>query len=309
MEYTLDLENIKEIVLLALKEDIGRGDLTSRLFVPEGSESEGIFLSQEKGIVAGLPVAEYVLLQIDRELQFTVHIEEGEEIDKGTKIASVKGSTLSILAAERLVLNFLQRLSGIATTTSKFVEKVKGHHARIMDTRKTTPGLRYLERYAVRVGGGHNHRMGLYDQILVKDNHLKILETDHHGAQCRDLLKEDGASPIQRLVQRARELTENKILIEVEVEDIGFIKEVLAAGVDIIMLDNMDPSEMVKAVKMVKEYDEANKTLDKHTLTEASGGISLENVEAYAKTGVDRISVGRITHSASALDISFELSS
>ena len=308
MQNTLDLENIKEIVLLALKEDIGRGDLTSRIFVPEGSKSEGTFLSKEKGIVAGLPVAKYVLSQIDRELQFTVHIEDGVRINRGTKIASVKGSTLAILAAERLVLNFLQRLSGIATITSKFVERVKGYHARIMDTRKTTPGLRYLERYAVRVGGGHNHRMGLYDQILVKDNHLKILETEHQEKQCRDALKEGGASDIQRLVRRARELTENKVLIEVEVEDIGFIKEVLAAGVDIIMLDNMDPSEMVKAIKMIKESDEANKTSAKHTLTEASGNISLENVEAYAKTGVDRISVGRITHSANALDISFELS-
>jgi nicotinate-nucleotide pyrophosphorylase (carboxylating) len=193
--------------------------------------------------------------------------------------------------------------------TNDFVERVKGYPARIMDTRKTTPGLRYLERYAVRVGGGHNHRMGLYDQILLKDNHLKIIGTNQHKTQSRDVPKDGSMSNIYRLVQRAREVTENEVLIEVEVEDIGSIKTVLEAGVDIIMLDNMSPSEMVKAIKIIKEYEEVKKaTIVTQTLIEASGNISLDNIEAYAKTGVDRISVGRITHSANALDISLDFS-
>jgi len=186
MQATLNLENISDIVQLAIQEDIGKGDITSEIFIPKDSESYGIFIAKEGGIVAGLPVAKYVLSQIDDNLVFTSNVEEGSRVSKGTAIANVKGSTQSILSAERLVLNFLQRLSGIATLTSKFVEKVKGYKTQIMDTRKTTPGSRSLERYAVRVGGGTNHRMGLYDQILVKDNHLKIIESE------KELISETG---------------------------------------------------------------------------------------------------------------------
>ncbi|HDY66156.1 MAG TPA: hypothetical protein ENH85_00035, partial [Candidatus Scalindua sp.] len=161
MQSTLNLENISDIVQLAIKEDIGKGDITSEIFIPKDSKSEGIFIANENGTVAGLPVAKYVLSQIDKNLVFTSNVEEGSRVSKCTAIANVKGSTQSILSAERLVLNFLQRLSGIATLTSKFVEKVKGYKTQIMDTRKTIPGSRSLERYAVRVGGGTNHRMGL----------------------------------------------------------------------------------------------------------------------------------------------------
>ncbi|MDR4504774.1 MAG: carboxylating nicotinate-nucleotide diphosphorylase [Candidatus Scalindua sp.] len=309
MQVKFETDQIQEIVHLALKEDIGSGDLTSRIFVPEGSVTEGTFVAKESGIVAGLPVAKYVFSQIDQDLLFTAHVDDGTRILAGTKIAEVKGSTISMLTAERVVLNFLQRLSGIATMTNRFVERVKDYPARIMDTRKTTPGLRYLERYAVRMGGGHNHRMGLYDQILLKDNHLRIIGIDRHETESTDLPRKGSVSTIYRLVQRARKVTGNKVLIEVEVEDISSIKMVLEAGVDIIMLDNMSPSEMVKATKIIEEYEEAEKrTPVKHTLIEASGNISLDNVEAYAKTGVDRISVGRITHSADALDISLDFS-
>ena len=176
MQSTLDLNNIKDIIQLAIKEDIGKGDITSEIFIPKDSKSEGIFMAKEDGIIAGLPVVKYVFSQIENDLLFTSNVEEGSSINKGTTIANVKGSTLSILTAERLVLNFLQRLSGIATLTNKFVEKVKAYKTQIMDTRKTTPGWRYLEKYAVKVGGGTNHRAGLYDQILVKDNHIKIME-------------------------------------------------------------------------------------------------------------------------------------
>ncbi|MGR3303025.1 MAG: carboxylating nicotinate-nucleotide diphosphorylase [Candidatus Scalindua sp.] len=296
MQTEFDFGKIKDIVQLAIKEDIGDGDITSKIFIPDGSETEGMLIAKEAGIVAGLPVAGYVLSQIDENLILTSNIEDGSRVKKGTIIGSVKGLTLSLLSAERLVLNFLQRLSGIATATNRFAEKIKGYRTEIMDTRKTAPGWRYLEKYAVRVGGGINHRMGLYDQILIKDNHLKTMESE----------KESGA--IGRLVNKAREQIENGMLIEVEVEDLCQIKDAVDAGVDIILFDNMEPSKIREAVDMVKEFEKNQGAgTGKAILTEASGNITIENVEEYADAGVDRISVGAITHSARALDISFDI--
>ncbi len=297
MQVELDLEKIRDIVQLAIKEDIGDGDITSKIFIPDGSETKGMLIAKEAGIVAGLPVAGYVLSQIDENLIFTSNIEDGSRVKKGTIIGSVKGLTLSLLSAERLVLNFLQRLSGIATATNRFAEKIKGYGTQIMDTRKTAPGWRYLEKYAVRVGGGINHRMGLYDQILIKDNHLKAMGSE----------KENGT--ISRLVRKAREQIENGMLIEVEVEDLCQIKDVVDAGVDIILFDNMEPSKIREAVDIVKEIEKNQDAgTGKSILTEASGNITIENVEEYADAGVDRISVGAITHSARVLDISFDIS-
>ena len=298
MQPTLDIKNIKDIVQLAIQEDIGKGDITSEIFIPKDSKSEGIFMAKEDGIIAGLPVVKYVLSQIENNLLFTSNVEEGVKVNKGTIMANVKGSTLSILTAERLVLNFLQRLSGIATLTNRFVEKVKAYKTQIMDTRKTTPGWRYLEKYAVKVGGGTNHRAGLYDQILVKDNHIKIMEK----------VQKKGNGIFAELVNEARKQMDDGVLIEVETEDLKHIKDLVDAGVDIIMFDNMEPSQISEAVKKVKEYERLqNATTAKTVLTETSGNITLENVEEYAKTGVDRISVGMITHSAIALDISLEI--
>lgn len=298
MQSILDLNNIKDIVQLAIQEDIGKGDITSEIFIPKNSKSGGIFMAKEDGIIAGLPVVKYVLSQIDNNLLFTSNVEEGSRTNNGTIIANVKGSTLSILSAERLVLNFLQRLSGIATLTNKFVEKVKAYKTQIMDTRKTTPGWRYLEKYAVKVGGGTNHRAGLYDQILVKDNHIKIMEKVQK--------KENGI--FAELVNEARKQTDDGVLIEVEIEDSKHIKDLVDAGVDIIMFDNMEASQISEAVEKVKEYERLqNATTAKTVLTETSGNITLENVEAYAQTGVDRISVGMITHSARTLDISLDI--
>ncbi len=297
MQVELDLEKIRDIVQLAIKEDIGAGDITSKIFIPDGFETEGVIIAKEAGIVAGLPVAGYVLSQIDENLIFTSNIEDGSRVKKGTIIGSVKGLTLSLLSAERLVLNFLQRLSGIATATNRFAEKIKGYRTQIMDTRKTAPGWRYLEKYAVRVGGGINHRMGLYDQILIKDNHLKAMGSE----------KENGT--ISRLVRTAREQIENGMLIEIEVEDLCQIKDVVDAGVDIILFDNMEPSKIREAVDIVKEIEKNQDAgTGKAILTEASGNITIENVEEYADAGVDRISVGAITHSARVLDISFDIS-
>ena len=297
MQTEFDYKKIKDIVQLAIEEDIGTGDITSGLFIPEGSESEGVLIAKETGIVAGLPVAEYVLSQIDKDLNFKVNIEDGSRVEKGSVIASVRGLTLSLLSAERLVLNFLQRLSGIATATNKFAENVKGYKTRILDTRKTTPGWRYLEKYAVKIGGGANNRMGLYDQILIKDNHLEIMEPE----------KENG--DIGCLVKKARGQIASEVLIEVEVEDLCQIKEMVDAGVDIILFDNMVPSKIGEAVEIVKELENSRDVgTGRVILTEASGNITIENVEEYAKAGVDRISVGMITHSAVALDISFDIS-
>ena len=297
MQTEFDFEKIKEIVQLAIKEDIGDGDITSKIFVPDGSKSEGRIIAKETGIVAGLPVAGYVLSQIDKDLLLSVNIADGSRVQKGAVIASVKGLTLSLLSAERMMLNFLQRLSGIATATNKFAEKVKGYKTQILDTRKTTPGWRYLEKYAVKTGGGANHRMGLYDQILIKDNHLRIMESE----------KENG--DIGNLVKKAREQIADEVLIEVEVEDLCQIKDVMDAGVDIILFDNMVPSKINEAVEMVRELENScDAGTGRAILTEASGNITIENIEEYAKAGVDRISVGMITHSAMALDISFDIS-
>ena len=297
MQVELDLEKIRDIVQLAIKEDIGDGDITSKIFIPDGSESEGMLVAKEAGIVAGLPVAGYVLSQIDENLIFTSNIEDGSMAGKGTILGSVKGLTLSLLSAERMVLNFLQRLSGIATSTNMFAERIKGYRTQIMDTRKTAPGWRYLEKYAVRAGGGINHRMGLYDQILIKDNHLKAMGTEKEN------------DTISRLVKKAREQIKNGTLIEVEVEDLCQIREVMDAGVDIILFDNMEPSKIREAVEMVKEFENSRDAGNgRAILTEASGNITIENVEEYADAGVDRISVGAITHSVRVLDISFDIS-
>jgi nicotinate-nucleotide pyrophosphorylase (carboxylating) len=256
-----------------------------------------MLVAKEAGIVAGLPVAGYVLSQIDENLIFTSNIEDGSTAMKGTILGSVKGLTLSLLSAERLVLNFLQRLSGIATSTNMFAERIKGYRTQIMDTRKTAPGWRYLEKYAVRVGGGINHRMGLYDQILIKDNHLKTMGSEKEN------------DTISRLVKKAREQIKNGTLIEVEVEDLCQIREVMDVGVDIILFDNMEPSKIREAVEMVKEFENSRGAGNgKAILTEASGNITIENVEEYADAGVDRISVGAITHSVRVLDISFDIS-
>jgi nicotinate-nucleotide pyrophosphorylase (carboxylating) len=297
MQVELDLEKIRDIVQLAIKEDIGDGDITSKIFIPDGSESEGMLVAKEAGIVAGLPVAGYVLSQIDENLIFTSNIEDGSMVRKGTILGSVKGLTLSLLSAERMVLNFLQRLSGIATSTNMFAERIKGYRTQIMDTRKTAPGWRYLEKYAVRAGGGINHRMGLYDQILIKDNHLKAMGTEKEN------------DTISRLVKKAREQIKNGTPIEVEVEDLCQIREVMDAGVDIILFDNMEPSKIREAVEMVKEFENSRDAGNgRAILTEASGNITIENVEEYADAGVDRISVGAITHSVRVLDISFDIS-
>ena len=283
----LDLKEIDPLIRVAVKEDIGGGDVTTDSLVPEWQTASGKIMAKEAGVVAGLPVANRVYQQINKKVSVSPNVEEGARVLPGRVLAEVSGPARSILAGERVALNFIQRLSGIATLTALFVEKIKDYHAKIYDTRKTVPGWRSLEKYAVRVGGGLNHRMGLYDQVLIKDNHLKALEA---------------GQALAKGVRLAREKAPRWMLIEVEVKTQEELEEAIAANPDIILLDNMTVDMIAKAVKIIRQAKPLHPPM-----VEASGGITLENVEAIARTGIDRISVGALTHSAKALDIALEM--
>ena len=271
--------NIQEIIETALREDIGAGDITTTATVDKKAEGSAEIIVKEGLIVAGILIAEAVFKTVDAGIAFKAFVKDGESVKKGKTIARISGRLSSLLAGERVALNFLQRLSGIATLTSCFVAKVKGCRAKILDTRKTTPGLRILEKYAIRMGGGFNHRFGLCDGILIKDNHIAAVGS------------------ITEAVLRARENIPHNMLIEVEAKDLDEVRDAILAGADVIMLDNMKPAVMKQAVKII----------GKKALIEASGGVNLQNVMVIAKTGVDFISVGALTHSARAVDISMEV--
>ena len=263
----------------ALAEDVGHGDLTTAAVVPPGTKARAVFVARERGVVAGLPVAELVFRCLTSDVEFRTLVPDGQEVAAGGVLAEVAGNARALLTGERTALNFLQRLSGIATLTARLAALVRPYGVRLADTRKTTPGLRVLEKYAVRVGGGYNHRFGLYDGVLIKDNHIRL------------------AGGVRQAVARVRGCAPHTVRVEVEVEDLAQVAEALEAGADAILLDNMDPPTMAEAVRLVKGK----------CLVEASGGINEENIEAVAQTGVDVISVGALTHSARALDISMEI--
>lgn len=281
----LDPETIFEAVNAALDEDIGRGDLTSRSIVRPGLRARGSFLAKEDLVLAGLEVADAAFSAFDYNLQIESAAGDGDVIKAGKVFARITGEAQTLLASERVALNFLQHLSGIATLTRKYVDAIAGTGAVIVDTRKTMPGLRLLEKYAVTVGGGRNHRLGLDDGILIKDNHLVL------------------AGSVTEAVRRAREAAGHLHKIEVEVSTLDEVREALRAKADILLLDNMTPEMIAKAVEIVREAESG----EKRTLLEASGGITLENVRAYAETGVDLISIGALTHSARSVDISFKI--
>lgn len=267
---------LKKIINNALAEDIGSGDITTENIFCKKEIGCGKIIAKEKGMIAGLPVAKMVFMELDSNLRWEQFVTDGHKVSPGTPIAEITGKLQAILTGERVALNFLQRLSAIATKTSSFVEKAAKYNVKILDTRKTTPGLRILEKYAVRIGGATNHRFGLYDAAILKDNHIK------------------GAGGITNAVAMLRARLPVTAKIEVEVETVEQIHEALAAKVDIIMLDNMLPEEIRHAVKLIKG----------RVLVEASGGISEENVESIAATGVNYISIGSLTHSIESLDIS-----
>ena len=270
------------IVDLALAEDLGTGDVTTLATVPAGAHARGVIVAKAPGVISGLDVAGAVFRRVNPAVVFDPRIADGQRVQPGDTVAEVAGLAHSLLAAERVALNLLQRLSGVATLTARYVEAVAGAGVRIVDTRKTTPGLRVLEKAAVRHGGGRNHRVGLADGVLIKDNHLAAI---------------GGPDRIARAVRLARERAPHTLRIEIEVTTPEETAEAVAAGTDAILLDNMDLAALRRAVELVAG----------RALLEASGGITLETVRAVADTGVDLISVGALTHSAPALDLSLDL--
>ena len=280
---TLDPALLRRIAETALEEDGWRGDVTTRALVLPAQRGVGLITAKAEGVIAGLPVAAAVFAVIEPELRFSADAPEGAAVSPGDVLARAEGALAPILTGERVALNLLQRLSGIATATRKLVEAVADLDVTILDTRKTTPGLRELERYAVRAGGGTNHRFNLSDGVLIKDNHLA-------AARDREL-------SIGQVIEEARRNAPKGMPIEIEVTNAEEAREALDGGADMILLDNMPPVELRAVVELVGGK----------ALTEASGGVTLENVRAVAETGVDRISVGALTHSSPALDISLEI--
>ena len=272
---------IKHLIGLALSEDIGSGDVTSEALLESEPSGKAIIIAKQEGVVAGLPVAGMVFRAVNPRLVFRMLKRDGDRIRKGEKLALIRGKIQGILSAERTALNFLQRLSGIATLTARYVREVKGTKTKILDTRKTTPGLRVLEKYAVKTGGGENHRMGLFDMILIKENHIKA------------------AGGVSQAIMRAR-LKRRDEKVEVEVRSLSEAREAVKSKPDWIMLDNMRIDRMRKTVRLIRSASRAIKI-------EASGSVTLKNVRNIALTGVDFISVGALTHSAPALDMSLML--
>ncbi len=271
--------NYEKIVQLALEEDLGLGDITTDSLIPKDHHSSGVLRFKQDGVVCGVHIAEYIFHKINPDLEIAIQYQDGERVSKGTVIMEVDGQTASILKAERTALNFLQRLSGVATLANEFVEKVIPFDVRICDTRKTTPGFRQLEKYAVRCGGAFNHRMSLADTVLIKDNHIQA------------------AGSISYAVEKARSNIPHTSKVEVEVESHEQVSEALSAKADIIMLDNMKVEQIIEAVKMI----------NKQAIVEISGGVTIENVTSYANTGADVISIGALTHSYTSADISLTL--
>lgn len=267
---------MQDLIERALAEDVDGGDLTSRVVVPEGSRAAGTVVAKAEGVVCGIELATGTFVAVDPGLDVEPRAADGDRVEPGTELLAVAGDARAILAAERVALNFLGRLSGVATLTARYVAAVEGTGARILDTRKTTPGMRALEKAAVRAGGGTSHRAGLHDAILVKENHVRV------------------AGGVGEAARRALAGAPHGVAVEVEVESLDELDEALAAGVDRVLLDNMEPADLRAAVERAAGRAQL----------EASGGIALETVRAVAETGVDFISVGALTHSAPALDVS-----
>ena len=279
----LTREKALPVIMNELREDVGPGDVTCAAILDKDMVVNASIVAKEACVVCGVDVARWVFNAIDEKLVFNPLRKDGDKVKKKTRVASIRGSAKNILIGERSSLNFLARLSGISTLTARFAEKIKGSKAGIFDTRKTTPGMRVLEKYAVSMGGGCNHRMGLWDQVLIKDNHLIL-------------------SSIGDAVKKAK--ARHYKNVEIEVDDLGGFKFALEAGADIIMLDNMKLEDVRKAVRIRTKNDKKKKI---RTMLEYSGGVNLENVRRIANTGVDRISVGFLTHSAPSIDFSLEI--
>lgn len=269
---------LRQFIRDVLNEDIGAGDLTTESLVPENHHSIAVLLAKQDGVIAGLSVAAEVFRELEPDVQFIYLIEDGTRVKKGDLLARIEGPTRAILTGERVALNLLQRMSGIATLTRQLVDKVEGLHCKVLDTRKTTPGLRQLEKYAVRMGGGTNHRFGLSHGVMLKDNHIAM------------------AGSLAKAVETVRSRVGHMVQIEVEADTLEQVKEILTLDVNAILLDNMDVPTLRKAVELI----------DRKVWTEASGGITPETIRSIAETGVDAVSLGWITHSAQSMDISLD---
>lgn len=276
----LDQNEVYRIISMALEEDMGKGDITSRSVIPEEAQMRFAFVAREPMVAAGLPVAQTVLEEVDLTIISEIHADEGQYVRAGAQLITGEGNARSVLAAERVALNLIQRMCGIATLTRRYVDAMEGTNTRLLDTRKTTPGLREIEKYAVRMGGGYNHRFRLDDGVLIKDNHIAV------------------CGSITQAVTQARANTPILTRVEVECDTLEQVKEALAAGADMIMLDNMDIATLHQAVNLVAG----------RVTLEASGGVSLETIRDIAATGVDYISVGKLTHSAPSIDIGLDIS-
>ena len=271
-----DIKIIELIIELALKEDIRTGDVTTDNIVEAGKIAKAHMIAKEDGVIAGLPIAEIIFKKLDDSIEWNPLIREGEKVEKGKAIVQFEGSLRAILTGERTALNFLQRMSGIATETSKYVKVLEGYKTKLLDTRKTVPGLRMLDKYAVKMGGGTNHRVGLFDMVMIKDNHI------------------EAAGGITNAVRKVKEGLKEKIQIEVETKNLAEVEIAITSEVDIIMLDNMSIGMMAEAVKLING----------RAKVEASGNMTLDRLVQVAETGVDFISVGALTHSVKGLDIS-----
>ncbi|MDD4801768.1 MAG: carboxylating nicotinate-nucleotide diphosphorylase [Syntrophomonas sp.] len=275
----MDYLGLNDLIKRALEEDVGYGDITTRSLVPPEQRARGVFVAKSPGILAGIKVSQSVFAYLEPEISFESFKNDGDELEPGDVIAVVRGRAVNLLTGERLALNFMQRLSGIASKTRNLADMIKYNKAELLDTRKTTPGLRVLEKYAVGIGGARNHRFGLFDGVIIKDNHIKTVGS------------------IQKAVCTVRQKVPHTIKIEVEVTTMEQLQEALESHADIIMLDNMDVAQMTEAVNIVNG----------RAILEASGGINESNLIEVAKTGVDFISMGALTHAAASLDISFNI--
>ncbi len=293
-------EACRELVHMAIREDLGPlGDCTTQALVPKGAAARASVVVRQAGVVAGISAAPVILQEFDPDLQWFPETTDGKSVKAGQTLGRLEGPASSLLTAERTLLNFLGRLSGIATLTRKYVDQVAGTKAAIYDTRKTTPGWRRLEKYAVRCGGGKNHRTGLFDAVLIKDNHLAFGAADAHDLSARFTPSQAVAKARQWIEKRVPQLVRSRMIVEIEVETLDQLTEVLSAGPDLVLLDNMAPDLLRQAVAC------RDRLMPKVQL-EASGGIDVATVRAVAETGVDRISIGALTHSAVALDLGLD---
>ena len=293
-------KHIRTLIKQALNEDIGKGDITTNALIPPNAQAKAVIIAKQSGVIAGLDIARAVFSQVDKKVKFKALVKDGDKVTAGKKIAEITGKARPILTAERTALNFLGHLSGIATLTREFVNKARPYKAKILDTRKTVPGMRMLEKYAVRCGGGINHRMGLWDEVLIKENHIAAISYQLSAISRKRIT-------LEKIIRDIRKKMSKDVQIEIEVRSLNKLKDVIKGRPDIILLDNMNIHQIRKAVRIRDLFLTAYSLKLTAILLEVSGRVNLTNVRQFAKAGVDRISIGALTHSAKPLDLSLQV--